>query len=586
MPAIDTIYLVHHTHTDLGYTHDPVTVWEMHRRFLDAAIDAAERDLQRCPDGAADAFKWTVETTAPLLHWLEHAPDAQIERLKTVAAAGRIEVTAMFAHLTPLASPAVYADSLRPLERLRRDYGFVIRHAMTCDVNGHNWPLVDALLDAGIEGFALSSNDYCGGHPPGRPCIFRWEAPSGRKLLTLNAWHYHTGNYAGIGPFPIDGFKKHWPILRAKLDHANWPWPFALLQVTHQFGDNGSADYTLPDFVRRWNATRTDGEPELRLATPAQFWSAVHQSDAVPIEDLPTRRGDWSDYWNFGAGSAAREVAVSRENEARLLAGDQLHAWLRPLGVYQSPPDDIPGRTPGPLLSRSTDFRERGWHLLQVWNEHTFDADSSQHSPEGEDTYAQWYQKANACYEARSLSAMYQRDGIAELSLQVPREEGDALLLYNPLPWPRVAAGPVDRVVYEPRPYGTDPSAARHHQDRTLAKFIKGTRHLLPTEVPACGYVVVGHDRPRSDGRAAPRRRQARRLGGRRRPIDGGRRGGGGRRGSAGRGARRERILRRRDRPRARRPAVVDRQDVGPRTGRPCRRLVIRHARPRARGPR
>ena len=30
--------LVRHTHTDVGYTHDPVTVWEMHRRFTDAAI--------------------------------------------------------------------------------------------------------------------------------------------------------------------------------------------------------------------------------------------------------------------------------------------------------------------------------------------------------------------------------------------------------------------------------------------------------------------------------------------------------------------------------------------------------------------
>ena len=498
MPATDTIYLVHHTHTDLGYTHDPVTVWEMHRRFIDAAIDAAEHDLDRDAAANADVFKWTVETTAPLLHWLKHAGERQIERLKTLEAAGRIEVTGMFAHLTPLASPAVYAESLRPLDRLRRDYGLTIRHAITCDVNGHNWPLSDALLDHGIEAMAISSNDYCGGHPPGRPNVFRWETPSRRKLLTLNAWHYHTGNYAGIGPGSTEQFHRDWPILRAKLDAADWPFPFCLLQVTHQFGDNGTADFELCDFVRRWNAERGGGEPELRFATPAEFWDAIRSAGTNGLE---TRRGDWSDYWNFGSGSSARETALSRENESRLLVGDALFALLGPLGLHAATPDGIPGRSPGPLLSRVADFRRRGWHNLAVWDEHTWDADSSQHSPEGDDTYAQWYQKANLAYETRSLSAMYQRDGAAELSLMVPREPGDSLLLYNPLPWPRTVAGTIDRVIYEPRPNGFDPAAARHHQDRSLAKFIKGKMDLLPTSLPACGYAVVKSDRlvPLSD---------------------------------------------------------------------------------------
>jgi hypothetical protein len=39
------IYLVHHSHTDVGYTHDQPIVWELYRRFLDAALDACERDL-------------------------------------------------------------------------------------------------------------------------------------------------------------------------------------------------------------------------------------------------------------------------------------------------------------------------------------------------------------------------------------------------------------------------------------------------------------------------------------------------------------------------------------------------------------
>ncbi len=132
---LETIYLVHHSHTDVGYTHDQPIVWELYRRFLDAAIDAGERDLDTDADWA---MRWTVETTAPLLHWLQIASDWQVERFLRLAKAGCIEVTAMFANLTPLCDTDELIESLQPLHRLRTDFGLEIRHAMNCDVNGHN----------------------------------------------------------------------------------------------------------------------------------------------------------------------------------------------------------------------------------------------------------------------------------------------------------------------------------------------------------------------------------------------------------------------------------------------------------------
>ena len=38
MPQIETLYLVHHSHTDVGYTHDQPIVWELHTRFIDEAL--------------------------------------------------------------------------------------------------------------------------------------------------------------------------------------------------------------------------------------------------------------------------------------------------------------------------------------------------------------------------------------------------------------------------------------------------------------------------------------------------------------------------------------------------------------------
>ncbi len=99
MPKIETIYLIHHSHTDVGYTHDQPIVWDLQTRFIDEAIDLAERYADSDSDGA---FRWTVETTSVLKRWLEQASTHDIERFQAMERAGRIEVTGMFANLTPL----------------------------------------------------------------------------------------------------------------------------------------------------------------------------------------------------------------------------------------------------------------------------------------------------------------------------------------------------------------------------------------------------------------------------------------------------------------------------------------------------
>ena len=59
---LETLYLLHHSHTDIGFTQDQPILWEMERRFIDMAIDAAERHADHDGD---HAFKWVVETMAP-----------------------------------------------------------------------------------------------------------------------------------------------------------------------------------------------------------------------------------------------------------------------------------------------------------------------------------------------------------------------------------------------------------------------------------------------------------------------------------------------------------------------------------------
>ena len=481
MPPIETIYLIHHSHTDIGYTHDQPVVWDMHTRFIDEALRLAEQGADDDSDGA---FRWTVETTAILLRWLQHASTRDIERLQAMERAGRIEVTGMFLNMTPLYDADQIAETLLPLRRLRADYGYNIRHAMNCDVNGHNWPVVDLLLDAGIEGFTMAINRHFGGPLTPRPYPFLWEGPSGRTLPAYNGWEYSKGLHIGIGRDADSLREEWWPRISAYLESIQWPLPVFMIQSYHPFGDNGTAYNRFTAFINEWNAA--GNTPRIVFGTPAMWWAAV-----APHHDKLARwRGDWTDYWNFGSVSSAREQTLNRGSRARLRAADALYGALTTLPQ--------PAQTPTSRWADQTfaRYRDAAWDALHLWDEHTWGADCSISGPESDDAYAQWYHKANYAYQARSLSLMLARDALAELATHAQRDEDDALLLFNPLPWARTVAGPVPDAVRSVRGGAEDTTAGRHFQDRMRTAQPDQTQqsaaHMLrPVEVPAFGYTAI-----------------------------------------------------------------------------------------------
>ncbi len=470
MPEVETLVLVHHSHTDVGFTHDQPVVWDLYRRFPDSALDLCLADADRQGD---DAFCWTLETTWPLLRWLQSAPASRRRQLGDLCRLGRMEITAMPLNMTPLCDTGQLLEALEAVRDIRQELGVPVRHAMNSDVNGQNWPLVDALLGIGVRAFSMAINIHFGGHPPGRPAAFRWVGPSGRELPTWNGWTYGEARRLGLG-VSVEAFGKSWarlrqsPALRGRAPDL----PLMMVQIIGRFGDNGSTDPGLPAFVRRWNATGQ--RPHLILGTPAAFWSRMDQYR----ERLPRRRGDWTDFWNFGAGSSARETAINRANRARLRAADAAGAALSALGGGGDPRQRPPA---GP--------RAEAVASLNLWDEHTWGADASVRAPENEDTVSQWYHKAIHAYRARSLSLLLQRDAVAELARRVERPAGEGILVFNPAPHARVLCGPVPDVrLARQRGGAEDPTAARHFQDRAT----RGAwAWLPPTQLPGYGYAVV-----------------------------------------------------------------------------------------------
>lgn len=481
---LKTLYLIHHSHTDIGFTLDQPILWEMQRRFIDTAIDACERYAETEAD---HAFKWTVETLGPLKYWLEHSSARQIERFRALEKAERIEVCAQLLNSTPLAGTADLIEMVQLVQKMREYYGLTITHWMSCDVNGHNWPLTDVLLDAGIETMSMAINEHFGGAPLKRPMLLRWQSPSGRHLPVLNGWHYGFGGWIGMDK-DTQALRDNLPLVQEKLDAAGWRLPFAAAQIV-SIGDNSFANAGYSEFIEKWNAE--GGGVRIRFATWREFWRAARPH----LSRLPSHRGDWTDYWNFGAISSARETAVARTSRARLHSAEALLAAAGALGavpgeILKGAPDE-PGRDSGRLLAPAPLYRRQAWDALHLWHEHTWGWYHHVGDPQGEDGLSQWNHKAHAAYLVRSLSRLLVRDGAAEIALRVKPKEGDGIVVFNPLPWARMAWGEVPCATVEPGKFPADPSATRHAQDN----FGGQPYRLPPTEIPAYGYAVVPRDR-------------------------------------------------------------------------------------------
>ena len=75
MPAIETLYVVNHSHTDIGFTDHQDVCLRQHRDYVDDALALIEATADRPEDSR---YRWTVEVTGPLLPWLREAGPATL----------------------------------------------------------------------------------------------------------------------------------------------------------------------------------------------------------------------------------------------------------------------------------------------------------------------------------------------------------------------------------------------------------------------------------------------------------------------------------------------------------------------------
>jgi alpha-mannosidase len=485
---LQEIIVVPHSHTDLGFTHDQPVVDVLHGRYLDYAMDLVEAHASA--PHAGERYHWTVEVCGVLDPWLRRASPAAIARLQRLEAAGLVEVAALPYHLTPLADATDWRAAFDQVRRLHEYYGLRLTSALSSDVNGQNWPLVDVMLDYGVTGYSAAINTHFGRAPFTRPTLFEWEAPSGRTIPAFNGFPYGFPAKLGLADSTGDRFAGVWlPRLEAHLAAVNWPLPVIMLQSVHPFGDNAGPDLGTLRFVRQWNAAGR--RPRLTMGTPRTWWQAVRGLSPT----LGVARGDWTDFWNFGCLSTARDLAAHRRARVVLRQADVVADMLPAVGAAEPP---LHG-----------ELRDRAWDRHVRWMEHTWTADCGAEAPHAEDVAAQSAHKAALVYESRSLGLLLRRDAMLGLAQHLPPPpNADDLLVVNPLPWPRTISGLVAPGVSFRRGVAGDPLAGAHFQDRKAdldpldmaevpdMPWKQYPEHaLLPVDLPAHGWRYVPRTR-------------------------------------------------------------------------------------------
>lgn len=406
-----TVYLVQHTHSDVGYPDTQAALAARLVDFIDAALDYvdATRDY---PDDAK--FRWTCEATWSVELFLDSRTPQQVERLRKAIADGRIELAALPMNMTDLATEEVLVRSLHNIKRLRRELGAKVLSAMQNDVNGYALSLPRLLSSAGVKYFATGINRTRSIVPFDRPTGLHWEAPDGSSVLTWRGEHYMAGNYLGTTSNPdavvgrLTGYLKD-------LKRRGYPHKAVLLQLSGYRTDDAWPSTGMCDLVRAWNERYA--WPKLRVATISEFFKDLEAADAAK---LPRIRKAWCDWWADGNGTAVQEVSLIRQTH------EELESAVALLAASASPAE-LPGLH---------DKIEKAFRRTLMFDEHTWGYAGSISQPDSWMSKAQWRFKSAQAYEAAMLTATVHDAARVAFAEDLPTD-APSLVVQNPSSWPR-----------------------------------------------------------------------------------------------------------------------------------------------------
>jgi hypothetical protein len=404
-----TVYILPHSHTDIGYTAIQTDIEKRQVQNLVDGIAHAER-TQDYPAGAR--FVWNVEVLWAADLFLRRLDDSQRARFVAAVKRGQVALCGMYLNeLTGLCRPEELVRLFRFATQLSEQAGQPIDAAMISDVPGYTWGTVTAMAHAGIKYFSTAPNyfDRIGTilrEWENRP--FWWVGPDGRtKVLTwIPFWGYAMSHrYGQLSPQLVDDFYEG-------LEKRGYPYDIAHVRWAGH-GDNAVPDPAICDFVRDWNAKYA--WPRFVISGASEAFRALEHRYG---DQLPEARGDWTPYWEDGAGSSALETAMNRLSSDRLTQAEALFALRHPQAY------------PAAAF-------EAAWNSVLFYSEHTWGAWCSVSEPERRETREQWEIKRGYAEAADRQSRELLAQALAPTAGATASATPGAVEVFNTTSWQR-----------------------------------------------------------------------------------------------------------------------------------------------------
>ncbi|MGO4545400.1 glycoside hydrolase [Paenibacillus sp. 2TAB23] len=326
------IHVIHHSHTDIGYTERQEKIEQYQVDFIRQAIEicrASHTEERKEWKG----FKWTCETFWAVEKFLTEATEEEQKAFVDALKRGDIELSGTYLNMTELINFELLSNMLARAGKFANPLGLQVRSAMTADINGYSWGYAQALADAGIENLLSCIHTHHGMFAIGRKQYpFYWETPKGEKILVWSGEHYMMGNDLGINPDgtlsytirdenPVWGIAEdHWTHAETRisryleqLEKENYPYDFILVNVMGLLRDNSAPNGRIMSFIQEWNE-KHGNRVEIQMTTLNRFFDLVKEQDV----DIPVYRGDWPDWWSDGVASTAMHTQIFRNAQRTL----------------------------------------------------------------------------------------------------------------------------------------------------------------------------------------------------------------------------------------------------------------------------
>jgi len=417
-----SVYLVHLSHHDLGYTDLPTNVLREHDGFMDDILHFCEK-TENWP--FESKFKYTVEQSWSIMHFMENRPKETVDKLIHFIKKGQIEVTAFFGNETSaLCSHEELIRLMYPSFSLKHKYDIPIRSAELDDIPGLSWGLAKVLAGAGVKYFAPALPDYFSGGkrkvhtfwdessvlPRDMPGAFLWQGQDGTKVL----FWYGIFSAAGLSWWNYQKALGQLPKMLDKLEKRDYPLDIIRYRFIGGSRDNAPPALRLSYIVREWN--KHWAYPKLIVATNSDFFERLEKKCG---SNLPLFRGELpnTDY-TVGAISTAKEIGINRVTHERLPSGEKFATIAASVASY-----------PYPSLSISEAYKN-----MLLYDEHTW----GMAHPIGPAQEAHWSEKSNFAYRAAALSQDIFSKSLNKIVDEIKLlDDGGHVVVFNSLSWKR-----------------------------------------------------------------------------------------------------------------------------------------------------